>query len=187
MILPVLAYGNPVLQTKAREIGPDEPGLQELISHMWETMYHAQGVGLAAPQVGESIRLFIVDASPFADEEAGLEGFRKVFINPIMLEESGIEWLFNEGCLSFPELREDIWRKPDIRLRYQDEQFGWHEEAFSGLAARIIQHEYDHIEGIVMTDRMSPLKKTLIRKKLLHIQKGLVKPLYQMKFAGKKR
>jgi peptide deformylase len=187
MILPIIAYGDPVLKKKSRHIEPAHPGLRELIDNMWETMYGAQGVGLAAPQVGLDIRLFIVDASPFADEDPQLEGFKKVFINAEILEESGNPWLFNEGCLSFPELREDILRKPRILIRYQDEAFNTHEEWIEGLAARIIQHEHDHIEGIVMVDRMSALKKTLVKKKLINITKGLVETSYPMKYSRKAR
>lgn len=187
MILPIVAYGEPVLKMKARQIEPDHPGLEQLIDNMWETMYKAKGVGLAAPQIGQSLRIFIVDASPFADEDPGLADFRKVFINPAIEEEWGIEWLFNEGCLSFPELREDIYRKPELRISYHDTQFNLITEEYKGIAARIIQHEYDHVEGIVMVDRISPLKKTLIRKKLQNISKGAVKPDYLMKFPMKKR
>ena len=187
MILPIVAYGDPVLKKKAVPVDKDEPGLTELIENMWETMYKAQGVGLAAPQIGLSKRIFVIDASPFADDDPGLKEFRKVFINPQILEESGKEWIFNEGCLSFPDLREDISRKPDIRISYMDEHFNVFEESFGGLAARIIQHEYDHIEGIVMVDRISQLKKTLIRKKLSNISRGMVNPGYAMKFPLKKR
>jgi peptide deformylase len=187
MILPVVAYGDPVLKNRAKPVEKDHQGLQELIDTMWDTMYQAQGVGLAAPQVGQSLRLFIIDASPFANEDPSLKDFKKVFINARILEESGQEWLFNEGCLSFPDLREDILRKPDIRMAYQDEHFNEFEESFSGLAARIIQHEYDHIEGIVMVDRISPLKRTLLRKKLSNISRGLVNPGYPMKFPLRKK
>ncbi len=187
MILPILAYGDPILKKKAVPIEPDHPGLEELISNMWETMYNAQGVGLAAPQVGHSIRLFIIDANPFAEDHPELKDFKKVFINAEILEETGKEWLFNEGCLSFPELREDINRKPEIKLRYQDENFRQYEETFSGMAARIIQHEYDHIDGVLMVDRMSALKRRLIRKKLSNISRGVVNPGYLMKFPLKKR
>ncbi len=187
MILPIVAYGDPVLKMKARPIDKDHPSLNDLIKNMWETMYHASGVGLAAPQIGQSIRLFLVDASPFADEYPELNDFKRVFINPVIIEEWGDPWQFNEGCLSFPELREDILRKPNIRMSYQDENFQTHESEFAGIAARIIQHEYDHIEGIVMVDRISPLKKTLIRKKLINITKGQVKHDYLMKFPVRKR
>jgi peptide deformylase len=187
MILPIVAYGDPVLKTKARPIEKGDPSLNDLIQNMWETMYLASGVGLAAPQIGQSIRLFLVDASPFADEYPDLKDFKRVFINPVITEEWGEPWQFNEGCLSFPELREDISRKPNIRISFFDEHFQPHESEFSGVAARIIQHEYDHIEGIVMVDRISPLKKTLIRKKLINITKGLVKHDYLMKFPVRKR
>ena len=186
-VIPIVAYGDPVLKEKAQPIDQDYPGLGQLIEDMWETMYKASGVGLAAPQVGKSIRLFVIDATPFAEEEPELDGFKKVFINAVILEESGDLWLFNEGCLSFPELREDIRRQSRIRIKYMDENFQEHEDEYSGLTARIIQHEYDHIEGILMVDRISPLKKTLLRKKLGNISKGLVSTDYPMKFPLRKR
>ncbi len=185
-VLPILAYGDPLLKARARPVDKDYPGLHRLIEDMWETMYKAQGVGLAAPQVGQGIRLFIIDATPFAEEEPGLEGFKKVFINPEILEESGKAWFFNEGCLSFPELREDIERLPNIQLRYQDEAFTTYEENYTGIVARIIQHEYDHIEGILMADHFSPLKKTLLKKKLTNISRGSVSVKYPMKFPLRK-
>jgi peptide deformylase len=186
MILPIVGYGNLVLKKKAGEIDQSYPNLKELIDDMWETMYSASGVGLAAPQIGKSIRLFMIDASPFEDEEPELKDFKKVFINARIIEESGDEWLFNEGCLSFPDLREDVSRKPKIKIQYQDENFESHEEEYEGIAARIIQHEYDHIEGIVFVDRISPLKRRLIRNKLTNIIKGAVSPAYKMKFAQRK-
>jgi peptide deformylase len=187
MILPIVAYGDPVLKIKATNIEKDYPGLAELIENMWDTMYHANGVGLAAPQVGKSIRLFLVDASPFDDEDPKLKDLKKVFINPVMVEQWGKEWIFNEGCLSFPDLREDIYRRSNIRISYFDENFQPIEEEFDGIGARIIQHEYDHIEGIVMVDRISPLKRRLIRNKLLNISKGAVSPDYPMKYPLRKR
>ena len=187
MILPIVAYGDPVLKKQAIPIEPTHPGLAELIQNMWETMYRAEGVGLAAPQIGQSLRIFIVDASPFGDDDPELMQFMKVFINPVITEEWGDAWFFNEGCLSFPDLREDISRKPNLRIRYCDEQFQTKEEEYSGIAARIIQHEYDHIEGIILTDHMSPLKRTLMRNKLLSISKGLVSAGYPMKYPSKKR
>lgn len=187
MILPIIAYGDPVLKTKASDIPRDYPGLGEFIQNMFETMYHANGVGLAAPQVGKSLRLFVVDASPFDDEDPKLKDLKKVFINPVILEQWGEEWIFNEGCLSFPDLREDIYRRSNIRISYQDENFQQHEQEFDGVAARIIQHEYDHLEGIVMVDRISPLKRRLIRNRLLNITKGNVNPDYPMKFPLKKK
>ena len=168
MILPIVAYGTPVLKKKGKDITPEYPAFEQLLENMWETMYEANGVGLAAPQVGIAIRLFIVDASPFADddelteeEQKQLTGFKKVFINP-QIEESGEEWAFNEGCLSIPDIREDVYRQEEIQIRYWDENFKEHTEQYTGLAARVIQHEYDHIEGVLFTDKLSPLKKRLI-------------------------
>ena len=186
-VLPILAYGDPVLKAKAKPIEKDHPELNTIINDMWDTMYKAGGVGLAAPQVGKSIRLFVIDANPYADEEPELKDFKKVFINARILEESGNEYSFNEGCLSFPGLREDIRRQPNIKLSYQDEDFNDYEEVFSGIKARIIQHEYDHIEGILMVDRITPLKKTLLRKKLQNISKGHVSVDYLMRFPLRKR
>ena len=185
-ILPVLAYGDPILKAKASPIQPDHPNLEEILENMWETMYKASGVGLAAPQVGLSIRLFIIDADPYAEDEPELKGFKKVFINAEILEESGEAFLFNEGCLSFPGLREDIKRQPVIKMRYFDEHFNEHLETFSGIKARIIQHEYDHIEGVLMVDRINPLKRRILKKKLLNISKGNVSVDYRMKFPLKK-
>jgi peptide deformylase len=185
MILPIVAYGNPVLKVKAEQIEPGYEGLETLIADMWETMYNANGVGLAAPQIGKAIRLFIVDASPFDEDDPRMKDFKKVFINPVIVEESGTEWFFNEGCLSFPDLRADVARKPNVRIRYMDDSFQPHEETLDGIAARIIQHEYDHIEGVVFVDRISPLKRRLLRGKLTNIVKGIVSPGYRMKFYSK--
>jgi peptide deformylase len=189
MILPIVAYGDPVLRKKSEEISKEYPNLQELIANMKETMYNASGVGLAAPQIGKAIRLFIIDASPFADdddltkeENEVLKNFNRVFINPKIIKEEGDEWSFNEGCLSIPEIREDVWRQPTITIEYQDEQFEKHTEILSGLAARIFQHEYDHIEGVLFTDRISSLKKRLLKKKLENISKGKIKADYRMRF-----
>lgn len=182
MILPIVAFGSSVLKQKASPIDASYPGLDEFIKNMYETMYNANGVGLAAPQVGASIRLFIIDASPFAEDEPELEGVKKVFINAEILGETGDKWKFNEGCLSIPGVREDVERHPVIKIRYQDEQFNTHEEEISGLLARIIQHEYDHIEGILFTDRISQLRKTLLKSKLQNISRGNVKVDYRMKF-----
>ncbi len=186
MILPIVAYGDPVLKKVAKEIDKDYPGLKELIDNMFDTMDNAHGVGLAAPQIGKSIRLFVVDASPFEDKEPDLKDFVQVFINPVIIEESGTEWLFNEGCLSIPGIREDVLRKPTIVVQYFDENWDFYEEEFSGLAARVIQHEYDHIEGKLFTDRLNALKKTLIRGKLNDISKGKVDVDYGMRFPVKK-
>lgn len=197
MILPIIAYGTPVLKKEADEIDENYEGLSQLIEDMFETMYEASGVGLAAPQVGKSIRLFIVDASPFADDEenaeepdpmaVGLKGFKKVFINPIIEDERGEEWAFAEGCLSIPNIREEVMRKPHIKISYYDEDWNFQEEEFDGYAARIIQHEYDHVEGVLFTDYLSPLKKRMLKKKLVNIAKGDVDVKYRMKFPGLKK
>ncbi len=196
MILPIVAYGDPVLKKEGEEIDKDYPALNDLISNMFETMYHAQGVGLAAPQIGKAIRLFIVDGSPFAEKEedeeedpmaAGMEDFKKVFINPIIENESGEEWAFNEGCLSIPKIREEVFRKEKIRITYFDENWNLKDEEYDGYAARIIQHEYDHVEGVLFTDHLSSLKRKLLNKKLQNISKGEVEVDYKMKFPNKKR
>lgn len=189
MILPIIAYGNPVLKKKAKPITPDYPKLKELIENMWETMYNANGVGLAAPQIGLSVRLFVIDAKPFSQDESlsedevkELESFKRVFINPKIIEETGVEWDFNEGCLSIPDVHEDIFRKPEIKIEYQDQNFDTKIETLSGLPARVVQHEYDHIEGILFTDRISNLKKRLIKSRLSNITKGTIDVGYKMKY-----
>lgn len=187
MKLPIVAYGDAILKRRGVDIEKSYPDLPDLIANMFETMYAAHGVGLAAPQVGLSIRLFVIDASPFADEEPLLKDFKKVFVNPEIIDESGEKWLFSEGCLSIPDIHEDISRNPDIRLRYLDENWVEHEESFSGMAARIIQHEYDHIEGKLFTDRLSPLRKAMLKSKLDGIAKGQVTVDYKMKFPLLKR
>jgi peptide deformylase len=187
MILPIVAYGTPVLKQKAAFIDPEHPGLNELIANMFETMYYAPGVGLAAPQVGHSIRLFVLDVSAFSDDNPELEGVKKVFINAEIIEETGAECKFNEGCLSIPNIREDVESKPVIRMKYQDENFNHFEETFDGILARVIQHEYDHIDGILFTDRLSQLRRTLLRGKLMEISKGKVKADYRMKFPMQRR
>ena len=184
MILPIVAYGHPVLRKLCEEISPSYPEIQKLIEDMFETMKNAQGVGLAAPQIGAPLRLFIVDASPLAEDEenADLKNFRKVFINAEMLAEDGDPWDFNEGCLSIPEIREPVSRKPYINIRYYDEEFNQHIERFSDIPARIIQHEYDHIEGILFVDHLNALKRRLLKRKLTDISKGKVDVGYKMKF-----
>lgn len=182
MILPIVAYGDPVLKKEAEEIEENYPELDKLIEDMYETMYNAEGVGLAAPQIGKAIRLFVVDASPFEEEEPALKDFKKTFINPIIIEEEGDPWTFNEGCLSIPGVRGDVDRQPKITIEYQDEEFNLIEEEYSGLAARVIQHEYDHIEGILFTDKINPLKRRLLSSKLNNISTGNVKVPYRMKF-----
>lgn len=189
MILPIVAYGDVVLRKKAATINADYPNLSEFIDNMYETMYGAYGVGLAAPQVGVPIRVFLVDASPFSEDEGLdskerelLKGFKKTFINAEILKEEGEAWSFNEGCLSIPDVREDVSRKPKITIRYQDENFKSYTETYEGLVARVIQHEYDHIEGILFTDKLSSLKKRLIKGKLANISKGKIRVDYKMKF-----
>lgn len=189
MILPIIAYGDSVLRKKCINIDKNHTDLDKLIADMRETMENAQGVGLAAPQINKAIRLFIVDTRPFAeddelsDEERNLlAGFNKVFINAQITNEEGDEWSFNEGCLSIPNIREDVKRKDTITIEYLDENFKPHKETLNGLAARVVQHEYDHIEGILFTDKLSSLKKKLVKKKLEKISKGKVKVDYRMKF-----
>ena len=194
MILPIVAYGDPVLRKVAVAIDAAYPDLEKLITNMKETMYNASGVGLAAPQIGKAIRLFLIDASPFAEdddlseeERTVLKSFNKVFINPKILEEDGEEWIFNEGCLSIPDVREDVSRQPKITIEYQDENFTIHTETLEGLAARVFQHEYDHIEGILFTDKLSTLKKRIIKKKLENISKGKISADYRMRFPNAKK
>ncbi|MEM1256936.1 MAG: peptide deformylase [Bacteroidota bacterium] len=189
MILPIVAYGDPVLRKKAKDIPSNYPNLKELVQNMFETMYKASGVGLAGPQVGLPLRIFVIDATPFADDEDlspeeqdRLKGFKKVFVNAKIKEEEGKEWAFNEGCLSIPDIREDVNRKPKIKITYQDEAFTSYTETYDGLAARIIQHEYDHIEGILFTDKLSSLKKRLLKSRLEKISKGKVNVDYKMRF-----
>ena len=189
MILPIVAYGDPVLRKVGVEIDADYPDLDKLITNMRETMYNASGVGLAAPQIGKAIRLFLIDASPFAEDEdltdkdrEVLKDFNKVFINAKIIKEEGDEWVFNEGCLSIPDVREDVFRQPKITIEYQDENFKKHTEVLEGIAARVFQHEYDHIEGILFTDKLSSLKKRIIKKKLENISKGKIRADYRMRF-----
>ncbi|MBK0381346.1 peptide deformylase [Pedobacter sp. SD-b] len=182
MKLPIVAYGDPVLKKKALDIDEDYAELEALIGNMFETMYAANGVGLAAPQVGLPIRLFIVDASPFAEDQPDLKEFKKVFINANIIDEDGKKWEFNEGCLSIPDIRENVTRHENVLINYYDEHWVNHEEKFNGLAARVIQHEYDHIEGKLFTDRINPLRKTMLKGKLDAISKGTITVDYKMKF-----
>lgn len=193
MILPIVGYGDPVLRKVGAEISVDYPELTQTVINMYDTMYNACGVGLAAPQVGLPIRMFIVDTTPFADdddlateERKLLKDFKRTFINPKMLVEEGEEWSFNEGCLSIPDVREDVFRNEKITISYFDQNFVPYTESFDGLIARVIQHEYDHIEGILFTDKISSLKKKLIKKKLQNIMEGKSRPDYKMKFFAKK-
>ncbi|TRX41379.1 peptide deformylase [Flavobacterium restrictum] len=193
MILPIIGYGDPVLRKIGEEITPEYPNLNEVIANMYETMYNAYGVGLAAEQVGLSIRLFVIDTTPFSDDEdlpssdqEKLKGFKRTFINAKMIKEEGEEWSFNEGCLSIPDVREDVFRNPTITVQYCEEDFVMKTEVFDGLIARVIQHEYDHIEGVLFTDKISSLKKRLIQKKLKNITEGKTFQDYRMKFFAKK-
>ena len=185
MILPIVAYGDPVLRQRAQDIPLDSPELPQLISDMYETMYRAHGVGLAAPQIGKSVRLFVVDSAPMEEDESDAKGLKRAFINPEILKEEGEEWAFEEGCLSIPGLRADVYRPENLVIRYFDEQGREHTEAFNGMEARIIQHEYDHIEGILFTDHLPALKKRLIKGRLAKIQKGDVSVDYRMRFVKK--
>jgi len=192
MVLPIIAYGTPILRKVGSIIDKDYPNLEELISNMKETMVNARGVGLAAPQIGKPIRLFIVDTSPFSEnEELGqderdfLKDFKKTFINAKILNEEGDEWVFNEGCLSIPNINEDVFRNETLTIEYMDENFKKHIETISGLAARVVQHEYDHIEGVLFTDKLSSLKKRLLKKKLENISRGKIDVDYRMKFPKK--
>ncbi len=186
MILPIFAYGQPVLKKVADNITPDYPHLKELISNMWDTMYDAHGVGIAAPQIGLSIRLFVIDTEQIEKEEnPDHVGFKKVFINAQVLDEKGEKWSYEEGCLSIPNIRGEVLRQPELTIQYLDDNFEEHTETFNGINARVIQHEYDHIQGILFTDRLSPVKRTLIRNKLENIRKGKTNADYKMKFLPK--
>ena len=194
MILPVVAYGDPVLKQECGDVEKDYPELSVLIENMFETMYAAAGVGLAAPQIGKTIRLFIVDAAPFAEDDEENEypeakDFKRVFINPEITEEKGEEWSFEEGCLSIPNIREEVFRQPEVYIEYYDESFTLKKEKLNGITARIVQHEYDHIEGILFTDHLNPLKRRLLKRKLMEISKGITSAKYKMRFpnTSKKR
>lgn len=191
MILPIVAYGDPILKKEAKDIDSGDKELNTLIDNMFETMYSASGVGLAAPQIGKSIRLFIVDASPFGEDEEDPEAqkvkdFKEVFINAEIIDRTGEEWTFQEGCLSIPNIREDVNREYSITIRYYDRDWNLQEKEFDGYAARIIQHEYDHIDGILFTDLLNPLKKRMLKRKLQDISKGVVDVNYKMRFPALK-
>jgi len=194
MILPIVVYGDPVLRKVAEDINKDYPNLTQVIKDMYETMSKASGVGLAAPQVGKSIRLFVIDTHPFVEndeededdeftpeEKKELALFKKTFINARILNEEGAEWKFKEGCLSIPKIREDVERKPNVKIEYFDEHFVKHTESYKGLIARVIQHEYDHIQGVLFTDKISPFKRKLLSGKLSDIIKGKITSDYKTK------
>ncbi|HAK80408.1 MAG TPA: peptide deformylase [Runella sp.] len=188
MIFPIVAYGDPVLRKVARPIEKDEINLAEFVANMYETMYESSGIGLAAPQVGQSIRVFVVDGTILnedeeeEDKDLSLEGFKKVFINPQILEETGDEWAFEEGCLSIPGIRADVYRPEKLKIKYRDPEWNEHIEEYDGMAARIIQHEYDHLEGKLFTDYLPMLKRQMLKKRLADITKGAVKVDYRMRF-----
>lgn len=183
MILPIFAYGEPILRELTKEINRSFPDLESFIKDMWETMYHTNGVGLAAPQVGVAARVFLVDSTPMYEED-GSEGtgYKGVFINPEIISETGAPWHYEEGCLSIPGIREQVQRKPELRISWFDDNFEKHTETFDGYTARVIQHEFDHLKGVLFIDKISPLKKQLIKGKLGDIQRGAVRVDYRMKF-----
>lgn len=181
MILPIRGIGDPVLKRKGQELNPGTKGLEELIDNMFETMYNASGIGLAAPQVGFSYRLFVLDTSvSIQDENSSEKGIKQAFINPVILSFGGDKVPFEEGCLSIPHIREEIWRHDEIHVRYQDQAFGIHEAHFKGLISRVFQHEFDHIDGILFTDHLSPIKKGLLKGKIDKIKRGKVSVDYPM-------
>ncbi|HAQ20278.1 MAG TPA: peptide deformylase [Prolixibacteraceae bacterium] len=183
MIYPVTVFGDPVLRKKAEPVTKDFHDLKEFIQNMFETMYNSDGVGLAAPQVGQAIRIFILDTTQVEEDE--MPGLKKAFINPEILEKSGDEWVMNEGCLSLPEIREDVMRPETVRIKYLDEELNPHEEIYSGFTSRVIQHEYDHLEGVMFVDYLTPLKRRILKSKLTAISKGKVLPKYRIKIPGK--
>lgn len=186
MIYPIVVYGHSVLRKVARDIDENFENLEEFIEDMFETMNDSEGIGLASPQVGKDIRLFVVDASPLEEDEPELKDFRKVFINPQIVERTGDKSNFNEGCLSIPNIREEVIREPEIRIHYYDENFKFYDEVYQGVASRIIQHEYDHLDGILFTDKVSPIKKRLLRGKLQAISKGKFEVSYKTKLPNNK-
>ncbi|QNL22118.1 peptide deformylase [Hyphobacterium sp. CCMP332] len=183
MIYPIVAYGDPVLKKRARDINKDELDVKELVADMYETMYQAKGVGLAGPQIGKNLRIFVIDGEPMEEDE--LMGFKQAFINPEIEDEFGDDWTFEEGCLSIPNIRENVDRPERLKIKYYDEDWNFHEEEYEGLKARIIQHEYDHIEGILFTDHLSGFKKRILKGKLNNISKGKVEVDYKMRFPAR--
>ena len=186
MIYPIVVYGHTVLRKVAEEIDKDYPGLDQLITDLFETMYYSEGLGLAAPQIGKSIRIFVIDGSPVSEDEPSLADFKKVFINAHITEKSGEQVLMNEGCLSIPNLREEVSRVSRIRINYYDENWEYHDEIYDGYKARVIQHEYDHLDGIMFTDKVSPLRRRLLKSKLTAISKGRFEAEYKTILPGQK-
>lgn len=187
MVLPVTAYGHPVLRKVAEEINKDYSGLDEFIQNMWDTMYYSEGVGLAAPQVNKSIRIFIIDASRYGEKIEDVKDFRRAFINPVIKERMGDDELLEEGCLSIPNIHEEVERPESVHVQYYDEEWNFHDEKYSGMPARIIQHEYDHLQGILFTDHLSNMRKTMLRSKLSNISKGKIDVGYKMIFPFQKK
>ena len=187
MVLPILAYGFPVLRKTGEVVTKDYPGLQKLLDDMFETMYAAEGIGLAAQQVGVDLKIFIIDAKPYEEKYPEVKDFKQVFINSEIFEESGDEWTFDEGCLSFPGIREDVDRKSNLKIRYVDENFTEHVEEYDGILARVIMHEYDHNRGVFFIDRINPLRRMLLKNKLNNLMKGAVDVKYKMKFPQQKK
>lgn len=187
MILPIVAIGHPTLRKIAQEIDKNYPDLEKLISDMWETMYFSKGVGLAAPQVNKSIRLQVIDTSVFQDDYPEAIEFKKVMINSKIVNEEGEEWAFNEGCLSVPEIREDVFRRSTVTIQYYDENWQFHEETYDGVIARVIQHEYDHLEGKLFVDRLSSLRKMMLKRRINEISMGKVSTEYRMILPNTKR
>ena len=181
MVYPIVVYGSPILRKRAVEIETDHPELKQLVEDMFETMYKADGMGLAAPQIGKSIRIFVIDATALEEDDPSLKDFKKAFINPKILEEDGEMWTFNEGCLSLPTIREDVERKSKVHIQYYDENFEFHDEWYDGVKARIIEHEYDHLDGILFPDRLPPLRRKLLKGKLNAITRGKVDVAYKIK------
>jgi peptide deformylase len=181
MIYPIVLYGSPILRKVAEDIQKDYPDLDKFIEDMFETMYISDGVGLAAPQVGKSIRAIVIDGTALAEDDPTLAGFKRAFINPKVVEETGEDFVFAEGCLSLPHIREEIKRPGTIRIQFFDEKFEFHEEVYSGIKARIVQHEYDHLQGVLLIDHVNPLKRKLLRGKLNDIAKGITKVTYKTK------
>ena len=181
MILPVYVYGSPVLRKIAVEVDKNYAGLNAFISDLWDTMYNSDGVGLAAPQVGKSIRVFVIDAAPMSDDDPALKNFKKTFINAKIVERSGDDCPFTEGCISIPHIREEVYRPPTVRIQYYDENWEYHDDSFEGIPARIIQHEYDHLEGILFVDKIPAIRRKLLNGRLTAITKGKVDVDYKIK------
>src|SRR6056297_2605111 len=183
MTLPIYVYGSPVLRKVARPVEQNEEGLDEFIDNLWDTMYQSDGIGLASPQVGKSVRIFVIDGTPLEEDDPSLKDFKVTFINPEILDRQGDDKTYEEGCLSIPNIREEIVRPEKVRIRYYDRDWNLHEEEYGGIAARIIQHEYDHLQGVLFTDKVAPLKKRMLRNKLNAISKGKFDVSYKVKVA----